>query len=61
MKYTIGNHTKLLLKYGNNNNNILYIELYNKLLKTKEKIDKYNNWDKAKKQINNYEYILYFI
>jgi len=57
MKYTIGNHTKLLLKYGNNNNNILYIELYNKLLKTKEKIDKYNNWDKAKKQINNYEYI----
>ena len=61
MKYTINLHDKLLLKYNNNNNNnnnIIYKELYDKLLKTKKKIDKYNsNWDKAKKQANNYEYI----
>ena len=58
MKYTLNSHDKLLLKYNNNNNNIIYQDLYDKLLKTKQKIDKYNNnWDKAKKQANNYEYI----
>tara|TARA_B100001094_G_scaffold332777_1_gene406440 strand:+ start:3422 stop:4477 length:1056 start_codon:yes stop_codon:yes gene_type:complete len=58
MNYKINNHEKILLKYQNNNNNIVFQNLYEKITKTKKKIDYYNKkWDKAKKEANEYEYI----
>jgi 23S rRNA U2552 (ribose-2'-O)-methylase RlmE/FtsJ len=58
MNYKIKPHEKILLKYKNNNNNIVFKNLYEEISKTKQKIDNYNkSWDKAKKQANNYEFI----